>query len=72
MRRPNSLPSQFRAPRPAAHRGSAALSVHHWNEPLDGASQTLAHPYLAAYEHEEKARVQPLRRDIHARRGTAS
>lgn len=72
MRRPNSLPSQFRAPRPAAHRGPVALTVHHWYEPLDGASRTLARPYLTAYEHEEKARVQPLRRDIHAHLGTAS
>ncbi|GHH87076.1 hypothetical protein [Streptomyces capitiformicae] len=72
MRRLDPLPSQFGVPRPAAHRGPAAPTVRCWYEPLDGTSQALAHRYLAAYEHEEEAGVQPLRRDIHTHLGTAS
>ncbi|WP_181802596.1 hypothetical protein [Streptomyces shenzhenensis] len=31
--------------------------------PIDGASTPLVRPYLTAYEREEKARIQRLRRD---------
>ncbi|GHJ02643.1 hypothetical protein TPA0906_45080 [Streptomyces olivaceus] len=34
------------------------------HECIDGSSTPLVRPYLAAYEHEEKVRIQRLRRDI--------
>ncbi|WP_149825625.1 hypothetical protein [Streptomyces tailanensis] len=53
-------------------RTALAPTVRHWYEPFDGTSQALAHLCLAAYEYEEKTRIQPLRRDIHAHLGAAS
>ncbi|MDO0914307.1 hypothetical protein QQM39_26800 [Streptomyces sp. DT2A-34] len=46
-------------PRPAL-----APTVRLWYEPIDGATTALVRPYLAAYESEEKVRLQRLRRDI--------
>ncbi|MCD7440418.1 hypothetical protein K4B79_19600 [Streptomyces lincolnensis] len=40
-----------------------APTVRPWYEPIDGAESPLVRPYLTAYEHEEKARLQRLRRD---------
>ncbi|MFI1730194.1 hypothetical protein ACH40E_13345 [Streptomyces acidicola] len=48
----------FGLPRPVP-----AATVRHWYEPIDGTSTPLVRPYLRAYEREEKARVQRLRRD---------
>ncbi|MFC9467159.1 hypothetical protein [Streptomyces coelicoflavus] len=42
----------------------ASAAVHRWHEPIDGASTPLVRPYLIAYERDEKARIQRLRRDI--------
>ncbi|QFX83456.1 hypothetical protein GEV49_23050 [Streptomyces sp. SYP-A7193] len=43
---------------------SPAATVRHWHEPIDGTSTRLVRPYLTAYERDEKARVQRLRRDV--------
>lgn len=42
---------------------AAAPTVRPWYEPIDGASTRLVRPYLAAFEYEEKARLQRLCRD---------
>ncbi len=42
----------------------ASTAGRHWHEPIDGLSTPLVRPYLTAYEHDEKARIQRLRRDI--------
>lgn len=52
-------PGRFDAPCPAA-----APTDRPRCEPIDGASTPLVRPYLTAYEQEEKARIQRLRRDI--------
>lgn len=44
-------------------RPPVAPSVRSWYEPIDGAATRLVRPYLTAYEREEKARLQRLRRD---------
>ncbi|MEU3900931.1 hypothetical protein [Streptomyces sp. NPDC045251] len=41
-----------------------AATVRHWHTPLDGSPTPLVRPYLTAYERDEKARIQRLRRDI--------
>jgi hypothetical protein len=41
-----------------------ASTVRSWYEPIDGTATTLVRPYLTAYEREERARIQHLRRDI--------
>ncbi|WP_134654759.1 hypothetical protein [Streptomyces sp. H23] len=41
-----------------------APTVRCWNEPIGGAGTRLVRPYLTAYERDEKARIQRLRRDI--------
>ncbi|WP_254399028.1 hypothetical protein [Streptomyces sp. AC602_WCS936] len=41
-----------------------APTVRHWHAPIDGSSTPLVRPYLTAYERDEKARIQRLRRDI--------
>lgn len=41
-----------------------APATRWWNEPIDGTSTPLVRPYLTAYERDEKARIQRLRRDI--------
>ncbi len=48
----------FGLPRPVP-----APTVRPWYEPIDGASTALVRPYLQAYDREEKARLQRLRRD---------
>lgn len=40
-----------------------APTVRTWYEPIDGTAIALVRPYLTAYEHEETARLQRLRRD---------
>ncbi|MER6087281.1 hypothetical protein [Streptomyces bluensis] len=50
--RPSGLPRPVPAP-----------TVRPWYEPIDGTSTPLVRPYLRAYEREEKARIQRLRRD---------
>lgn len=40
-----------------------APTVQAWYEPIDGTTTRLVRPYLAAYEREEKVRLQRLRRD---------
>ncbi|MFB7085440.1 hypothetical protein [Streptomyces sp. NPDC056296] len=45
-------------------RSALAPTVRHWHAPIDGTSTPLVRPYLTAYEREEKARVQRLRRDV--------
>ncbi|UIX34693.1 hypothetical protein [Streptomyces sp. GQFP] len=40
-----------------------APTVRAWYEPIDGADVVLVRPYLTAYEYEETARLQRLRRD---------
>jgi hypothetical protein len=52
------VPLRSRLPRPAV-----AATVRTWYEPIDGAATPLVRPYLTAYEREEKARLQRLRRD---------
>ncbi|MFC7894661.1 hypothetical protein [Streptomyces sp. NPDC057381] len=42
----------------------ASPTVRHWHTPIDGSSTPLVRPYLTAYERDEKARIQRLRRDI--------
>ncbi|MGW3644950.1 hypothetical protein [Streptomyces sp. NPDC000878] len=42
---------------------AVAPTVRPWYEPIDGTTTVLVRPYLAAYEHEETARLQRLRRD---------
>jgi len=42
---------------------SIAATVRPWFEPIDGAATPLVRPYLHAYERDEKARLQRLRRD---------
>ncbi len=59
--RPVDMPAGAPAAAPSRFRASAA---RHWNEPIDGASTPLVRPYLTAYERDEKARIQRLRRDI--------
>lgn len=44
-------------------RFSAPTATPRWQEPIDGTSTPLVRPYLAAYERDEKARIQRLRRD---------
>lgn len=39
-----------------------APTVRAWYEPIDGTVISLVRPYLTAYEHEETARLQRLRR----------
>ncbi|MFD4258794.1 hypothetical protein ACFWR9_14445 [Streptomyces sp. NPDC058534] len=41
-----------------------APTVRRWHTPIDGNSTPLVRPYLTAYERDEKARIQRLRRDI--------
>lgn len=48
---------------PAAPCFTVAPTVRPWYDPIDGTSTPLVRPYLTAYEHEEKARLQRLRRD---------
>ncbi|MER7961739.1 hypothetical protein [Streptomyces ardesiacus] len=55
------MPAGAPAAAPSRFRASAA---RHWNEPIDGTSTPLVRPYLTAYERDEKARIQRLRRDI--------
>ncbi|MEU6507358.1 hypothetical protein [Streptomyces sp. NPDC046942] len=50
--------------RPASICPIPAPAVRAWDIPIDGASTPLVRPYLDAYEREEKARIQRLRRDI--------
>ncbi len=59
--RPVDMPAGAPAAAPSRFRASAA---RHWNEPIDGTSTPLVRPYLTAYERDEKARIQRLRRDI--------
>jgi hypothetical protein len=40
-----------------------APTVRTWYEPIDGATTPLVRPYLHAYEHDEKTRLQRLRRE---------
>ncbi|MGW0884498.1 hypothetical protein [Streptomyces sp. NPDC002671] len=61
---PPPLPRSARPLRPAPRRTPVAPSVRPWYEPIDGTSTPLVRPYLTAYEREEKARIQRLRRDI--------
>jgi hypothetical protein len=44
-------------------RPRVASTVRAWYEPIDGSATPLVRPYLTAYEREEKARLQRLRRD---------
>ncbi|MGW2380758.1 hypothetical protein [Streptomyces sp. YU58] len=46
-----------------ATRSAIAPTVRRWYKPIDGSEGLLVRPYLTAYEHEEKARLQRLRRD---------
>ncbi|MEU9637320.1 hypothetical protein AB0D80_23530 [Streptomyces tendae] len=55
-----SSPASEHAPRPSR----TAPTVRCWYEPIDGAATRLVRPYLTAYEQEEMARIQRLRRDI--------
>ncbi|WP_345593685.1 hypothetical protein [Streptomyces marokkonensis] len=48
----------------ASPRFRTSPTVRHWHTPIDGASSPLVRPYLTAYERDEKARVQRLRRDV--------
>jgi hypothetical protein len=57
---PSTVPT---APQPGPSRPTIAPTVRHWYEPLDGTATPLIRPYLTAYEREEKARLQRLRRD---------
>ncbi len=50
--------------RAAAPRPVPAPTVRRWYEPIDGSETLLVRSYLAAYEWQEKARIQRLRRDI--------
>jgi hypothetical protein len=59
--RPVDMPAGAPAAAPSRFRASVA---RHWNEPIDGTSTPLVRPYLTAYERDEKARIQRLRRDI--------
>ncbi|MFI7016244.1 hypothetical protein [Streptomyces sp. NPDC050164] len=56
-----SLPVQWQVVRPTSP--TLAPTVQAWYEPLDGTATPLVRPYLTAYEREEKARLQRLRRD---------
>jgi hypothetical protein len=49
---------------PVSIRPVPASAVRTWDTPIDGTSTPLVRPYLTAYEREEKARIQRLRRDI--------
>ncbi|MFD4528083.1 hypothetical protein ACFWP7_29965 [Streptomyces sp. NPDC058470] len=55
------VPSQTSPPEP--HHTSIAATVRAWYDPIDGAATQLVRPYLHAYERDEKARLQRLRRD---------
>ncbi|MGX4691705.1 hypothetical protein [Streptomyces sp. JNUCC 63] len=52
-----------RTSNPGPSRTVPAFTVRRWYEPIDGAATVLVRPYLTAYEREEKARIQRLRRD---------
>jgi hypothetical protein len=56
-----SLPVQRQADRPTS--SLPAPTVRAWSEPIDGSDTPLVRPCLTAYEREEKARPQRLRRD---------
>ncbi|GAA2597713.1 hypothetical protein GCM10010304_51010 [Streptomyces roseoviolaceus] len=56
-----SLPVQRQVVRPTLP--LPAPTVRAWYEPIDGSATPLVRPYLTAYEREEKARLQRLRRD---------
>ncbi|MFJ4977424.1 hypothetical protein ACIP6X_19085 [Streptomyces coeruleorubidus] len=59
MRRPSVSSHEVFAP----SRPAIAPTVRAWYEPLDGSATPLVRPYLTAYEREEKAQPQRLRRD---------
>ena len=44
-------------------RTAIAETVRAWYEPIDGTTTALVRPYLAAYECDERAHFQQLRRD---------
>lgn len=50
-------------PRSKSPRPAIAATVRAWYEPIDGAATQLVRPYIKAYERDEKARIQRLRRD---------
>jgi len=56
----STIPAGSRSGPPPRH---PAPTVRSWYEPLDGADAALLRPYLTAYDHEEKVRLQRLRRD---------
>lgn len=57
------IPSALRSEALVLPRPPLAPTVRPWYTPIDGTSTPLVRPYLTAYEHEEKARLQRLRRD---------
>ncbi|MFJ8825602.1 hypothetical protein ACIREE_28025 [Streptomyces sp. NPDC102467] len=48
---------------PSPQEPCIASTVRAWYAPIDGGATRLIRPYLVAYEHEESARLQRLRRD---------
>ncbi|MEV6587606.1 hypothetical protein [Streptomyces acidicola] len=62
-REPPPLPRSSPPLPPTPLHTSLASTVRIWYEPIDGTATALVRPYLTAYEREEKARVQRLRRD---------
>ncbi|MFF3871364.1 hypothetical protein [Streptomyces sp. NPDC001978] len=56
----STIPTGPRSGPPHRH---PAPTVTSWDEPIDGTATPFVRPYLTAYEREEKARLQRLRRD---------
>jgi hypothetical protein len=53
-------PQALQIPQP---RTAIAETVRAWYEPIDGTANALVRPYLVAYECDERAHLQRLRRD---------
>jgi hypothetical protein len=59
----HGVPAALRSETLVLPRPPLAPTARPWYDPIDGTSTPLVRPYLTAYEHEEKARLQRLRRD---------